>query len=154
MLAEGCAGLAPGVSITQVAAGEEVAWGRIVRQGFGPSPSDDHDVTIDGAFEGSTNAALFVASADGSPVGGGALVMDGSVGVLFATSTLPSHRRRGVHASLVMARLAHARENGADIAVVITDPGSDSQRNLEASCGFRLGYCEVVFDRRFSERPT
>lgn len=54
--------------------------------------------------------------------------------------------RRGVHGALIAVRLAYALERGADLAVVITTPGSDSQRNLEASYGFRVGYTTTLFE--------
>jgi len=40
-------------------------------------------------------------------------------------------------------QLATAQEQGCDLALTITSPGSDSQRNMERS-GFRLAYTEAI----------
>ena len=138
---------APGVAVGRVPPGGAVPWGAIVREGFGEDKDDPLGATIDGVFDASTTAALFLATVDGVPAGGAALELQDGVGFFFATATLEAYRRRGVQAALIAARLAHARERGADLAVVVTDPGSDSQRNLEKNCAFHMGYAEVVFAR-------
>ena len=53
------------------------------------------------------------------------------------------HRNRGVQHALIAARLAAAAADGCDLAVVHTEPGSDSQRNVER-LGFRLAYTKVT----------
>lgn len=88
---------------------------------------------------------LFEARIDGVLAGGAAVVVHDGVAHLFATSTLPAHRRRGVHTALVRARLAHARDAGADLATVVTDAGGASQHSLERASGFRVGYARVIF---------
>jgi len=40
-------------------------------------------------------------------------------------------------------QLAAAREQGCDLALTITSPGSDSQRNMERM-GFRLAYTKAI----------
>ena len=52
-----------------------------------------------------------------------------------------------MQSALVAARLAHAKKLGCDLAVAMTDVGSDSQRNLER-LGFRVGYTATVFTQR------
>ena len=53
------------------------------------------------------------------------------------------HRKLGVQYALIAARLAAATEAGCDLAVVYTEPGSESQRNVER-LGFRLAYTKVT----------
>ena len=65
------------------------------------------------------------------------------VASLFGASTRVPHRNLGVQHALIAARLAAATEAGCDLAVVDTEPGSDSQRNVER-LGFRLGYTKVT----------
>jgi GNAT superfamily N-acetyltransferase len=137
---------APGVAVRSVGQHEVRAWGEIVRVGFGMAPDDEPSIEADRIFEQSKNATLYVATVDGEPAGGAALDVRDGMATLFATATIPAYRRRGVHGALVAARLAHALEADADLAVVITSPGSDSQRNLETSCGFRVGYSSVLFE--------
>ena len=54
-----------------------------------------------------------------------------------------------MQAALVAERLARAKTLGCDLAVTMTDVGSDSQRNLERF-GFRVGYTVAVFTARSS----
>jgi GNAT superfamily N-acetyltransferase len=137
---------ARGVAVTRVGPGEVLAWGRLVRAGFEMSAEDVRSTTIDAVFEGSAHAALFVATVDGEPAGGGGLLLYDGIATLFAASTLPKFRRRGVQGALIAARLAHALDAGADLALAITVPGSDSQRNFEARFAFRVGYTAIVFE--------
>ena len=58
-------------------------------------------------------------------------------------STRPAFRQRGVQTALLHARMDAAREAGCDLALVVTAPGEDSQRNVERA-GFRLAYTKVV----------
>lgn len=69
-------------------------------------------------------------------------VRDGSAG-LFGGCVMPSHRRRGIQAQLILARMAIARERGAAIATIGSHPGIPTERNA-ARLGFRLGYCKLV----------
>jgi N-acetylglutamate synthase-like GNAT family acetyltransferase len=52
-------------------------------------------------------------------------------------------RRRGLQTALLRARMAAARDAGCEYAVVVTNGGSDSQRNCER-LGFRLAYSKVT----------
>jgi GNAT superfamily N-acetyltransferase len=137
---------APGVAVTRVGPGEVRAWGQLVRAGFELGAEDERSAKIDAVFEGSPHAALFVATVDGEPAGGGGLLLYDGIATLFAASTIPRLRRRGVQSALIAARLAYARDAGADLALSITSPGSDSQRNLEARFAFRVGYTAILFE--------
>lgn len=138
----------PGVTIARVDRSRDAvcAWGRVVREGFGMDLEDERFASADRVFEVSTTSTLYLGSVDGVPAGGSALELRDGMATLFATSTIPALRRRGVQGALIAARLAHARAHGADLAVVITDPGSDSQRNLETHHGFRVGYTTALFE--------
>ncbi len=139
---------AAGVTVARVAQDRAAvgAWGRIVRLGFGMDLDDERFASADRVFEVSTTGTLYLGSVDGEPAGGSALALRDGMATLFATSTVPSFRRRGVQSALIAARVAYARAQGADLAVVITDPGSDSQRNLETRHGFRVGYTTALFE--------
>ena len=75
--------------------------------------------------------------------GGGSLYLHDGVALLCGAGTLPAHRRRGVQAALLQARMAHAREMGCDLAVVTTQPGSKSQANVQR-VGFELIYSRAI----------
>lgn len=57
--------------------------------------------------------------------------------------TAPSYRKWGLQTALIDWRLRLAKEHGAPIATLETDPGSDSQRNAER-IGFRLAYVIIT----------
>jgi GNAT superfamily N-acetyltransferase len=77
----------------------------------------------------------------GEPAGGGALALHDGLATLFADSTIPLFRRRGLHYELIAARLNEAMARGCHLATAGTQPGSASQRNYE-----RLGF-EVVYTK-------
>lgn len=121
------------------------AWAALVRSGMGEPEGDPmRGETIAVVLGQAPQMHAFVATIDGTPAAGAGLLVDDGVATLFATSTMPAFRRRGAQASLVAARLAHAKALGCDLAVAMTDVGGDSQRNLER-LGFRVGYTATVF---------
>ena len=75
--------------------------------------------------------------------GGGSLYVHDGIALLCGAATLPAHRRRGVQAALLQARLAHARAVGCELAVVTTQPGSKSQQNVQRA-GFELIYSRAI----------
>lgn len=89
----------------------------------------------------------FVADLDGQPVAAGALHLSGDVAVLAGASTIPSARRRGAQLALLQARLAFASARGINLAMVVTQPSSASQRNAERQ-GFAPVYSRTKWERR------
>ena len=88
-------------------------------------------------------ARCWLAWHDGEPAGAATLAIHDGVAGLFGASTRVPHRHLGVQHALLVARLAAASDAGCDLAVVDTEPGSDSQRNVER-LGCRLGYTKVT----------
>ncbi|HEX9188784.1 MAG TPA: GNAT family N-acetyltransferase, partial [Vicinamibacteria bacterium] len=84
-----------------------------------------------------------LARRDGVPAGGASLRLSGGVAHLCGAATLPAHRRRGVQSALLAARLEVAAAAGCDVAVVVTQPGSKSQENVERQ-GFSLLYARAI----------
>jgi GNAT superfamily N-acetyltransferase len=91
-----------------------------------------HDIECWLAFHGTTLA------------GGAALSMRDGVAHLVGAATHPAHRRRGVQRALLTARLAAGQLRGCGIAVVTTQPGSQSQHNVHR-CGFSLLYARAIW---------
>ena len=87
-----------------------------------------------------------LARRDGVPAGGASLRLSEGVAHLCGAATLPAHRRRGVQSALLAARLEIAVGAGCDVAVVITQPGSKSQENVQRQ-GFDLLYARAVLVR-------
>jgi hypothetical protein len=84
----------------------------------------------------------YLARRGGAPAGGAGLRIHGGVAILAGSATLPAHRRRGVQSALLARRLQDACA-GAELAVVTTAPGSQSQSNM-MKAGFALGYARAV----------
>ena len=77
------------------------------------------------------------------PVGAAALRIDDGVALLCGAATLPPARRRGVQAAFLATRLRDASRAGCELAVVTTEPGSLSQKNI-ARQGFELAYVRAI----------
>jgi len=85
----------------------------------------------------------YLARREGAPAGAANLRLDGGVAILAGSATLPAHRRRGVQSALLARRLQDARDAGADLVVVTTAPGTQSQANM-MKAGFALAYARAV----------
>jgi GNAT superfamily N-acetyltransferase len=95
-------------------------------------------------------AFFFMAEVDGVPAGGGMMSIHQGVASFGGTGTLPEIRNRGVQKALLLARIAQAAESGCDLAMVATNPGSGSQRNVER-LGFRIAYTRTKFLREWAQ---
>ncbi len=84
----------------------------------------------------------FLALVDGAPVGGGAVETAGEAASLFGTSVHPDHRRRGIQAALITRRLETARDRGARVVCIHSQPGIPTERNA-ARLGFALAYAKA-----------
>ena len=94
-----------------------------------------------------TKARCWLAWHDGEPAGAATLAIHDGVAGLFGASTRCRIATAGCSMRSIAARLAAAVNAGCDLAVVDTEPGSDSQRNVER-LGFRLGYTKVTMTQR------
>jgi len=93
---------------------------------------------------------FFLAEVDGVPAGGGMMSIHQGVASFGGAGTIPELRNLGVQKALLLARIAKAAEEGCDLAMVATMPGSGSQRNVERQ-GFRVVYTRTKFMREFRE---
>ena len=72
----------------------------------------------------------------------------GGIAQLTGAATAPPHRRRGVQAALLAARLDDAVGAGCEVAVVTTQPASTSAEENVRRRGFGLLYTRAVLRRR------
>lgn len=87
----------------------------------------------------SPGTVCFLAEIDGALAATGAIAMHEGVALLAGASTIPEFRGRGAQNALLQARIAYAATNGCDLAQIVAQPGSASQRNAERQ-GFRIAY--------------
>ena len=149
---EGNEVLAPpdGIAIERVTTETLQPWMQAIAQGFALDVTVAQEVF--GGFSVLPGSLAFSASIDGKVVGGcgGRVISEARIAALFGTATLPEYRRRGVQSALIARRLHEAALRGCEYAVVSTNPGSGSQRNMERR-GFRLAYTKVVMTHAWPE---
>lgn len=87
----------------------------------------------------------FLAELDGRPIAAGALAIHEGVGLLAGASTIPEWRKRGAQQALLASRLAYAADARCDLAMMVAEPGSASQRNAERH-GFRIAYTRIKWE--------
>jgi GNAT superfamily N-acetyltransferase len=128
------------VHVRQPEAHEARLWAETVARGFMPE-GEVSQMLVDLMHTSlhSGIGAYFLAEVDGQIAGGGVLTMHDGVASLGGASTLPAFRNRGAQTALLRARLAFAAEQGCEVVMVTTLPGSTSQRNVERQ-GFRVVY--------------
>jgi GNAT superfamily N-acetyltransferase len=87
----------------------------------------------------------FVASVNGvmAGVGAGLMIPEHHIVALFGAGTVPEFRRRGIQTAVLGVRLKLAAEAGCELAVVVTQGATVSQRNSER-VGFRVAYSKVT----------
>jgi hypothetical protein len=142
-----------GIVIEPVSEATVAAWRRTISQGF----SDVVPVSED-MFEGFAllpGSLAFLARIDGVIAGGcsGRIIPEARIAALFGAATLPAYRHIGVQSALIARRLHEAAMASCEYAVVSTQPGSGSQRNMERR-GFRVAYTKVVMVREWPEIAT
>lgn len=83
--------------------------------------------------------AGFLAELDGKPGAAGVLCVHQGVALFGGSATIPELRHRGLQTALLHERMRYAFEQGCDLAMMVAQPGTESQRNAERK-GFRIAY--------------
>jgi len=147
-----------GIEVGESTSADLARWMDIVVTGFEhldatgagsgvPPPPRDAVEQVMADLAGAPGFRRYLARVDGTPAGGASLRLDESgVAQLTGAATLPSFRRRGVQRALLAARLAVARAAGCDLAVITTQPGTQSQANAQRQ-GFDLLYTRAILVR-------
>jgi GNAT superfamily N-acetyltransferase len=94
---------------------------------------------ISAAREGSLS---FLAELQGQPGASASLCLHNGVALFAGAATIPEMRRRGLQAALLQERLRYAFDCGCDLAMMVAEAGSDSQRNAERK-GFQIAYTRL-----------
>jgi len=138
---------ADGITIERLCADDAQLWGSTVADGFAEKPpSIPEIVELMKTFALIPSVECYLARIDGEVAGGAAVSFCDDVAVLFAASTLPAFRGRGVQTALLQKRLARAAEAGSELAVCVAPPGSTSQHNITRH-GFETLYTRVKFEK-------
>ena len=129
------------VSVRTIAVEEAELWSRISTRGWAHGQPELAGILLElGIVIASRKGSVcFLAEVDGVPGAAGVLSMHEDVALFGGSSTVPELRRRGLQAALLEARMGCAFDNGCDLAMMVAQPGSDSQRNAERK-GFQIAY--------------
>jgi GNAT superfamily N-acetyltransferase len=151
----------PGITIERLRKEDERTWIDTAVTAFSNldgtgSTADDsaHLAAIEevmGDFLSSPGLQPYLARLDGRPVGEGALCLSGDgIALLAGAGTLPDARGRGIQKALLRRRLTDARAAGANLATVVTAPGTRSQENVMRR-GFILLYTRIILVKRWDQ---
>ncbi|MCC6241766.1 MAG: GNAT family N-acetyltransferase [Gemmatimonadaceae bacterium] len=133
--------------VRQIDASEIAMWANTSAAGWGEYPElGDFMRDIGTVMASARNNYCFVAEIDHVPVATAALSMHEGVALLAGASTVPAYRGRGAQNALLQARLSFAETRGAEIAMMVAQPGSASQRNAERQ-GFRIAYTRTKWGK-------
>lgn len=126
---------------------ELTLWAETAAEGWAETPElRDFMLGFGRITAAAEGVQAFVAEMDGRPAATAALVTHGGVALLAGASTVPAARGRGAQNALLDARLEVANAQGCDLAMMVAQPGSASQRNAERN-GFRLAYTRLKWRR-------
>jgi hypothetical protein len=135
------AGAPDAIRVRRIDESESAAWAGVSAEGWSSEGTELAAFVEDLGLVTSRARCVhcFLAELDQVPIAAGALSVGGGVALMAGASTVPAGRRQGAQGALLAARLAFAAALGIDLAMVVTQPGSASQRNAERQ-GFRPVY--------------
>ena len=135
---------APNISIRIIASDEAGLWSNISARGWTHEHPEFEDFVRQSGvlLAAREQSPCFLAELDGVPGAAGALVLHRGVALFGGAATVPEMRRRGLQGALLEARMRHAVEQGCDLAMMVAEAGSNSQRNAER-LGFRVAYTRI-----------
>jgi GNAT superfamily N-acetyltransferase len=84
----------------------------------------------------------FLAEQDGEAGAAAMLFIHEGVALFAGAATVPELRRRGLQAALLEERMRYAFDQGCDLAMMVAEAGSNSQRNAERQ-GFQIAYTRM-----------
>ena len=135
------AALSKAITVRAISADEAPLWTGISARGWSHEHPELQNMLLDlGAVSVAREGNYcFIAEYNGTPGAAGALSIHKGVALLVGAATIPELRRLGLQSALLAYRLNFAVEHGCDVAMIVTEPGSGSQRNAERE-GFRIAY--------------
>jgi hypothetical protein len=153
---DGLGGPSYGDSITVrlIERGEEQLWAQVAARGWGDESPEltDYLLTLGKVTAHRRNTASFLAEKEGQTIAAAALCLFDGVALLAGACTVPEWRKQGAQRALLNHRLRYGTEHGCDIAMVVAQPGSASQRNAERQ-GFRIAYTRIKWRLTSLQRP-
>lgn len=139
----------PGVRVHVIGPNEAQLWSEVSARGWATDHPEFYDFLLDlGVISAAReDTYCFLAEVDGVPGAAGVLSLHESVALFGGAATVPELRRRGLQGALLRERMRYALAHGCDIALMVAQPGSNSQRNAERQ-GFRIAYTRTKWQLR------
>jgi hypothetical protein len=135
------------IQVRLIGDGEVDLWAQTVFEGWSEFAEVADFLRDLGQVQARSKALSFLAELNGKPIAGGVLSITGDVALLAGASTIPSARRQGAQLALLEERLRYGAAHGCTVAMMVTQPGSGSQRNSERH-GFRIAYTRTKWQRQ------
>lgn len=139
------------IRVHKIRAGEVDVWAQTAFEGWSEFTEVADFLRDLGHVMARSSYLPFLAQLDGQPIAAGALSISDDVALLAGASTIPSARRQGAQNALLEERLRQAATLGCTIAMMVTQPGSGSQRNAERH-GFRIAYTRTKWQLTEEEK--
>jgi hypothetical protein len=132
---------AAAVRARPIAADEHTRWSEVAAAGWSDvAPGlEDFLLGLGRINVHRANTHCFLAEKQGESIAAGAMYLGGGIALLAGAATIPRARRQGAQLALLSERLRFAADHGCELAMVVAQPGSASQRNAERN-GFRVAY--------------
>jgi len=151
-LADGGDGIAPEITVREIAEEERAVWAEVWRRGFLEVSAIDpaHYPRVAAAtaqLHGRDGWTLYLAFCQGKPAAAGGLYVGDGIGTLAFAGTAPEYRRRGCQQALLRARMADAAARGCDLVAAQAALGATSHHNMERA-GFRIAYTRTFWVSR------
>jgi hypothetical protein len=129
------------VTVRAIESGERQVWANVSARGWAAEHPELLDffppmAEVSFAREGTVH---FLAEIDGEAGAAAAMCLHDGVALFAGAATIPEMRRRGLQRALLQARMRYAFDHGSDLAMMVAEAGSNSQRNAERE-GFRIAY--------------
>lgn len=123
-------------------------WLRVVSEGFAGESLDTPDSISLGQSIKKGNR-FFIGYLNNEPAAASTLYLNGDVARLGGMGTLFNFRGNGFQNLMIRHRVQLALNEGCKYIFSDTQPGNNSQKNLERN-GFKLAYSRIIF-RKISE---
>ncbi len=137
-----------GIRVRVIGPDEAQLWGEISARAWSHGHPELHDFHLQLSAVSAVREQnlCFLAELDGTPGAAGVLSIHEGVALFAGAATLPEWRRRGLQQALLRERLRYAADHGCGVAMMVAQPGSDSQRNAERQ-GFHIAYTRIKWSQ-------
>jgi hypothetical protein len=133
----------PDIRVRRASGDELHIWARTAARGWGEFPElEEFILGLSKLNAQKSDGLSFLAELHGHPIATGSMSICEGVALLAGASTVPEARKQGAQLALLDSRLRYAAENGCDLAMMCSLPGTASQRNAERQ-GFRIAYTRI-----------